>query len=129
MSELELEQRTNINFLVKFGKSGKEFRQMLVQGYGDNAMKKTAVYRWVKCFSEGRESVTDVTYIQNLNFSTSFSVRLHHIRMACICMAYQHKSNYVPRNCTVMFLDSHPTCLGLIRLLSRSFVNITARDV
>jgi len=22
-------------------------------------MKKTAVYKWVKCFSEGRESVTD----------------------------------------------------------------------
>jgi len=32
---------------------------MLVQVYGDNAMKKTAVYKWVKCFSEGRESVTD----------------------------------------------------------------------
>jgi len=32
---------------------------MLVQVYGDNAMKKTAVYKWVKGFSEGRESVTD----------------------------------------------------------------------
>jgi len=32
---------------------------MLVQVYGDNAMKKTAVYKWVKCFYEGRESVTD----------------------------------------------------------------------
>jgi len=32
---------------------------MLVQIYGDNAMKKTAVYEWVKRFSEGRESVTD----------------------------------------------------------------------
>jgi len=31
---------------------------MLVQVYGDNAMKKTAVYKWVKRFSEGRESVT-----------------------------------------------------------------------
>ena len=27
--------------------------------YRDNAMKKTAVYKWVKRFSEGRESVTD----------------------------------------------------------------------
>jgi len=33
---------------------------MLVQVYGDNAMKKTSVYKWVKCFSEGRESVTDI---------------------------------------------------------------------
>jgi transposase-like protein len=32
---------------------------MLVQVYRDNAMKKTAVYKWVKCFSEGRESATD----------------------------------------------------------------------
>jgi len=57
--ELELEQRTNIKFLVKPGKSGNEIREMLVQVYGDNAMKKTAVYKWVKPFSEGRESVTD----------------------------------------------------------------------
>jgi len=32
---------------------------MLVQVYGDNVMKKTAVYKRVKHFSEGRESVTD----------------------------------------------------------------------
>jgi len=30
---------------------------MLVQVYGDNAMKKTAVYKWVKRFSEGKENV------------------------------------------------------------------------
>jgi len=44
MSELELEQGTNIKFLVKLGKSGNEIREMLVQVYEDNAMKKTAVY-------------------------------------------------------------------------------------
>ena len=32
---------------------------MLVQVYGDNVMKKTTVYKWVKRFSEGRQSVTD----------------------------------------------------------------------
>jgi len=32
---------------------------MLVKVYGDNAMKKTAVYKWVKRFSEGRESITE----------------------------------------------------------------------
>jgi transposase-like protein len=32
---------------------------MSVQVYGDNAVTKTAVYKWVTCFSEGRESVTD----------------------------------------------------------------------
>ena len=59
MSPLELEQRTDIKFLVKLGKSGNEIKEMLVHVYGDNAMKKAAVYKWVKRFSEGRESVTD----------------------------------------------------------------------
>ena len=59
MLEFELEQRTNIKFLVKLGKSGNEIRDMLVQVYGDNAMKKTADYKWMKRFSEGRKSVTD----------------------------------------------------------------------
>jgi len=54
MLQLELEQRTNIKFLVKLGKSGNEIRGMLVQVYGDNAVKETAVYKWVKRFSEGR---------------------------------------------------------------------------
>ena len=31
----------------------------LVQVYGDSAMMRTAVYKWVKRFSEGRESVTE----------------------------------------------------------------------
>jgi len=59
MLELELEQRLNIKFLVKLEKSGNEIREMLVQVYRDNAMKKTAVYKWVKRFSEGKESVID----------------------------------------------------------------------
>jgi len=32
---------------------------MLVQVYGENALKKTSVYKWVKRLSEGRKSVTD----------------------------------------------------------------------
>ena len=59
MSELELEPRTNIKFIVKLGKSGNEIREMLVQVYGDNTMKKTAVYRLLKRFAEGKEIVTD----------------------------------------------------------------------
>jgi len=59
MSELELEQRTNIKSLVKLGKSGNEIRERLVQVYGDKPMKKAAVCKWVKRFSEGRESVSN----------------------------------------------------------------------
>jgi len=39
--------------------SGNEIREIQVQVYEDNATKKTAVYKWVKRFSEGRESVTE----------------------------------------------------------------------
>jgi len=42
ISGLELEQRTNIKFLVKLGKSGNEIREKLVQVYRDNAMYWTA---------------------------------------------------------------------------------------
>jgi len=49
----------NSEYLVELGNSGNKISEMLVQVYGDNAMKKTAVYKWVKRFSEGRESVTD----------------------------------------------------------------------
>jgi hypothetical protein len=52
-------RRKNIRFLVKVGKSGSKIREMLVQVYGDNVMKKTAVCKCVTHFSEGRESVTD----------------------------------------------------------------------
>jgi hypothetical protein len=34
MLELELEKRTDIKFLVKLSKSGKEIREILVQVYG-----------------------------------------------------------------------------------------------
>ena len=51
--------KTNIKFFVKLGKSGNEMKQMLLQVYGDNTMKKTAIYNWMKRFSEGRGSVTD----------------------------------------------------------------------
>jgi hypothetical protein len=47
----------NNKFPVKLGKSGSKIRLMLVQVYGDNTMKKTAVYMWVTHFSAGRESV------------------------------------------------------------------------
>ncbi|XP_023721108.1 protein GVQW3-like [Cryptotermes secundus] len=59
MLELELEKRTHIKFIVKFGKSRSEISKKLLQVHGANAMKKAAVYKLVTRFSEGRESVTD----------------------------------------------------------------------
>jgi hypothetical protein len=51
--------------IVKLGKSGSKIREMLVQVYRNNTMKKTAVYKWVTRFSEGRKSVTDIRTASN----------------------------------------------------------------
>ena len=54
-----MSQQTNIKFLVKLGKSGNEMKEMLLQVHGDNTMKKTEIYNWVKLFlREGKVSLT-----------------------------------------------------------------------
>lgn len=53
------EQRANIKFCVLLQKSPGETLQMLIQAYGDVAMKKSQVYEWHKRFREGRVSIED----------------------------------------------------------------------
>jgi transposase len=55
----QLEQRTNIKFLVKLGKNGPEIHQMLQQVYGECAPKERTVFKWVQHFQEGREDPKD----------------------------------------------------------------------
>jgi transposase len=55
------EQRTNIKFLMKLGKSGWEILEMLETVYGESGMKRGTVYKWVDRFKEGWESVDDNT--------------------------------------------------------------------
>lgn len=59
MVDSSFEQRINIKFLVKLGKTGLEIKNLLTQVYGDNTLSKSTIYKWVKRFSEGREDVTD----------------------------------------------------------------------
>jgi hypothetical protein len=54
-----------LKLLVKLGKSGSKIREILLQVYGDNAMKKTAVYKWLTRFSEGRACVTEIRMTSN----------------------------------------------------------------
>jgi hypothetical protein len=48
-----------LELLDKLGKSGSKIREMLVQVFRNNVIKKTAVYKCVTHFSEGRGSLTD----------------------------------------------------------------------
>jgi hypothetical protein len=41
------EERTNIKFLMKLGKSGREILEMLENVYGESAMKCRTMYKWV----------------------------------------------------------------------------------
>jgi hypothetical protein len=59
MSDRLLEQRINIKFCAKLGKSANETLQMLTEAYGSDAMKKLIVVEWHKRFKEGREDVKD----------------------------------------------------------------------
>ncbi|GBN59300.1 Putative uncharacterized protein FLJ37770 [Araneus ventricosus] len=54
-----LEQRANIKFCVLLEKSPSETLEMLKKAYGNDAMKKTAVYKWHKRFHKGRTNIKD----------------------------------------------------------------------
>jgi hypothetical protein len=49
----QLEQRININFLVKLGKSGRKICKMLQQAYGEDALKRSTVFQMGAALSRG----------------------------------------------------------------------------
>lgn len=53
------EVRSNIKFLVKLEWKGKEIMEALVKVYGINSPKKSAVYKWIQRFREGRDDLED----------------------------------------------------------------------
>ena len=54
-----LEQRINIKFCVKIGKSASETLALLTVAYGEYAMKESTVFEWQRWFKERRENVQD----------------------------------------------------------------------
>jgi hypothetical protein len=59
MSDRLLEERINIEFCAKLGKSASETLQMLTEANGADAMKKSSVFEWHKRIKEGREDLKD----------------------------------------------------------------------
>jgi len=53
------EQKINLKFCYKLGKTPKETYAMLVRVYEDQAVSMKCVYEWFARFREGRESVSD----------------------------------------------------------------------
>jgi len=58
-SDKNLEQRINIKFCVKIGKSDSEMLAILTVAYGEYALKKSSVFEWHRRFKEGREDMQD----------------------------------------------------------------------
>jgi hypothetical protein len=59
MSDRLLQQRINIKFCAKFGKSASETLQTLTEAYSADTMKKSSVFEWHKRFKEGQKDVKD----------------------------------------------------------------------
>ena len=56
---MNTEQRTNLKFLVRSGKTLLQALEMLKQVYGDNEMSRTRIFEWHMRFKERREMVED----------------------------------------------------------------------
>ena len=54
---MTVEQRINVKFLVRLGKTPTEALELLQEVYGDDAMSKTPLFEWHRRFKEGREEV------------------------------------------------------------------------
>ncbi|GBN10840.1 Putative uncharacterized protein FLJ37770 [Araneus ventricosus] len=54
-----MEQRVNIEFCFKLGKTTTETHEMLVKVYGVDAVSKKCVFEWFKRLRDGKEDVKD----------------------------------------------------------------------
>ncbi|GBM46699.1 hypothetical protein AVEN_244145-1 [Araneus ventricosus] len=60
----EMEQRVNIKFYFKVGKTATETHEMLVKVYGVDAVSKKCVFEWFKRFRDGKMSRVRVDHQQ-----------------------------------------------------------------
>ena len=56
---VKVEQRVNVKFCVKLGKSATETYDLLKKVYGDECLSRTQVFDWFKRFKEEREEIGD----------------------------------------------------------------------
>ena len=63
---VSLEQRANLKFLAKLGKTPSESFAMLQQVYGDETMSRTRAFEWHKRFKERLEEVEDYHGLEDL---------------------------------------------------------------
>lgn len=52
-------QKIIIKFPMKLAKTSQEVHKILSTVYGDNALNKKVLFKWIKCFCESREDCKD----------------------------------------------------------------------
>jgi hypothetical protein len=55
-------QHCAIEFCVRLRKRGSETLQLIHQAYGDDAMRRAAVFKWCKRFRDGETNVEDENF-------------------------------------------------------------------
>ncbi|EGI70284.1 FLJ37770-like protein [Acromyrmex echinatior] len=56
---MNFEQRANIKFCFKLGKTFTETHNLMKQVYGDNCVARASIYEWYTRFKNGREDIND----------------------------------------------------------------------
>ena len=59
ISSVKVEQRANVKFLVKLGKTATKTYDLLRIFYDDDSSSRTQVFEWFKRFKEGMEVIED----------------------------------------------------------------------
>ena len=59
IEDCKIEQRVNIQFLVKLRKSATETFHLFKEVYGEDCLSRTQAFEWHKRFPRGRTSVND----------------------------------------------------------------------
>uniref|UniRef100_W8CAR2 Mos1 transposase HTH domain-containing protein n=1 Tax=Ceratitis capitata TaxID=7213 RepID=W8CAR2_CERCA len=59
MKKMSFEQRANIKFCFKLGKTFTETFNMMKEVYGVDCLSRARVHKWFKRFQEGREDIKD----------------------------------------------------------------------
>ncbi|CAK9816610.1 Protein GVQW3 [Anthophora quadrimaculata] len=54
-----MEQRANIKFCFKLGKTFTETFELIKKVYGDDCLSRTRVFEWYKRFQDGRDALED----------------------------------------------------------------------
>jgi hypothetical protein len=74
MSSVKVEQRVNVKFLAKLGKSATETYSLLVEDYDDECIFCTQVFEWFKRFKEGRGEIVEQVKFQRNDDRFFFSI-------------------------------------------------------